>query len=82
MKSWGNGIEELMINGWLTLIIMTGVIILGDWFYYIPDEINEPSIIILFSILDVSGLIGIIVYTNKTDQSKQGTTKLIKSENQ
>ena len=78
MKSFGNGFEELLVNGFLAIIMIDGMIILGDWFYYIPNEINERVMISIVSIFAVLLLIVIIVYSNRLDKetSKQHVQSL------
>ena len=71
MKSLGAGFEELLVNGFLAIIMIDGVIILGDWFYYIPNEINERIMISIVSIIAVLLLIIIIVYTSKVEQEPE-----------
>lgn len=65
MESVSIGIEEFMVNLFLALIMIDGVIILGDWFYYIPNEINERVMISVVSICVIVLLIIIIVYTSR-----------------
>ena len=75
MKSFGNGFEELMVNGFLALVIIDGIIILSDWFYVIPDQIETWDVIIPLSSVMVITLIILVIYLIKLDDESTSHKK-------
>lgn len=66
MKSWGNGFEELLVNSLIAVLIIDVIMILGDWFYYIPNQIDYQIEISSLTIIDIILLVILVIYIEKT----------------